>query len=50
MLRAALAATAASIYAVFEATAERGTRELALIDAQDVMVAPTRLFQPARIA
>ena len=47
---AALAATAASIYAVFEATAERGTRELALIDAQEVMVAPTRLFQPARIA
>lgn len=46
---AALAATAASIYAVFEATIERGTRELALIDAQDAMVKPSRLFKAAKV-
>ena len=46
---AALKATAASIYEVFEATVERGTRELALIDAQDAMVNPSRSFAVTRV-
>jgi pyridoxine kinase len=46
---AALAATAASIFAVFEATLAEGTRELALIDAQEALVTPGRLFSAERV-
>ena len=45
----ALAATAASIFEVFQATVERGTRELALIDAQDAMVTPSQSFKVTRV-
>jgi pyridoxine kinase len=41
---AALADAAAAIWAVFEATAAAGTRELALIQAQDALVTPPRRF------
>ena len=46
---AALAATAASIFAVFEATQRQGSRELALIEAQDALVRPSRLFAVERV-
>jgi len=45
----ALAATAAAIFAVIEATAEAGTRELQLVGAQDVLVAPRRHFATRRV-
>lgn len=41
----ALAAAAASIYAVMEATAHAGTRELRLIAAQAAFARPTRTFE-----
>jgi pyridoxine kinase len=45
---AALARTAAAVHAVFGATQAAGTRELALLDAQDDILHPRQLFQ-ARI-
>lgn len=45
----ALAASAAAIFAVIEATQKAGSRELQLIAAQDALVAPGRCFLPRRI-
>lgn len=45
----ALELTADSVFSVFEATVRAGTRELALIDAQDAIAAPSRRFPAARI-
>ncbi len=42
---AALEATAASVYGVLEATCRSGKRELAIVTAQDELVAPTRSFR-----
>jgi pyridoxine kinase len=42
--RAALERTASSVFAVLAATHEAGRREIALIPAQDEIVAPTRAF------
>lgn len=44
-----LAAAAASIFAVIEATQEAGTRELQLIAAQEAFVAPRRRFATRRV-
>lgn len=46
----ALAGAAASIYAVMEATAQAGTRELRLIAAQDAFARPTRTFAVEAVA
>ncbi|MGO8920381.1 MAG: pyridoxal kinase PdxY [Stellaceae bacterium] len=46
---AALAATAAAVYAVIDATARSGEAELAIVSAQDALVAPPRRFAPQRI-
>jgi len=46
----ALAATAASVYAVIEATARSGEAELAIVAAQEALVAPPRRFEARRIA
>ncbi|MBV6633664.1 MAG: pyridoxal kinase PdxY [Alphaproteobacteria bacterium] len=46
---AALAETAAAIYAVFEATAARKSRELALIDAQKALVNAPQSFVVERV-
>jgi pyridoxine kinase len=45
----ALALTVAAIWGVVEATAEAGGGELALIAAQDELVAPTRKFLPRKL-
>ena len=45
----ALALTVAAIWAVIQATAAAGGGELALIAAQDELVAPTRKFQPRKL-
>ena len=45
----ALAAAAAAIFAVIEATQSAGTRELQLIAAQDAFAAPHRRFVPRRV-
>lgn len=45
----ALERTAAAIFAVFDATREAGTRELALIQAQDAIADPPRRFPVTRI-
>lgn len=42
---AAMSAAAAAAHAVLTLTAERGARDLLLIEAQDALVAPARLFQ-----
>ena len=42
----ALASAASSVYGVVAATAARGQRELALVEAQDEIASPTRLFAP----
>ncbi len=47
---AALGAMASSVYAVIEATARSGAAELAIIAAQDALVAPPRRFTPQQIA
>lgn len=46
---AALAHTAAAIFAVFDATRRAGTRELQLIAAQDELVRPSRVFPVERV-
>ncbi len=45
----ALAATAAAIFAIIEATCEAGTRELQLVGAQDTFIAPRRHFATRRV-
>ena len=45
----ALAMTAASIFAVIETTLRLGRYELALVAAQDELVAPSRKFAPVRL-
>jgi pyridoxine kinase len=47
---AALAATAAAIYAVLDATRQAGTRELQLVGAQDAFVSPDRPFTARAVA
>lgn len=46
---AALEQAAAAIYAIFETTRRLGTRELALIAAQDAFVAPAERFTATRV-
>lgn len=48
-LAEALAATAAAMFALIEATAARGRAELALVELQDELVSPTRKFPPQRL-
>jgi len=45
----ALAQAASAIYAVFQETRRLGTRELALIPAQDELVSPATIFQAERV-
>ncbi len=47
---AALASTAAVVYGVLDATHRAGSRELALVQAQDEIVSPSRVFPVTRIA
>jgi pyridoxine kinase len=48
-LAEALALTAAAIFAVIEETQRQGRYELALVAAQDEIIAPTRRFTPIRL-
>jgi pyridoxine kinase len=45
----ALARAASAVYGLVAATAAAGSRELALIAAQDEIVTPSRLFAPEPI-
>ena len=45
----ALARAGSSVFGVLKATAERGAREILLIEAQEEFVAPSRLFEPERL-
>jgi pyridoxine kinase len=45
----ALECAAAAIYAVFEATQAAGSRELALIQAQEAIVAPATTFVAEKV-
>ncbi|MFN3657081.1 MAG: pyridoxal kinase PdxY [Pseudolabrys sp.] len=44
---AALSAAASAIYGVLAKTAEAGAREIQIVTAQDEIVAPSRVFEPA---
>jgi len=46
VLAEALSRTASAIFGVLKHTAEAGARELLLIDAQEELVAPSRVFRP----
>jgi pyridoxine kinase len=46
----ALAGAVSSVYAVIEATAAAGARELLLVATQNEIAAPTRRFRPCRLA
>jgi pyridoxine kinase len=48
-LAEALERTTASVFAVVAATADAGERELRIVQTQDVLAAPTRTFEPARL-
>lgn len=48
-IASALGKAASSIYAVLEATAAMGERELQLVAAQDRLVSPLRRFEPERL-
>ena len=48
-IASALGKAASSIYAVLEATAAMGERELQLVAAQDRLVSPPRRFVPERL-
>ncbi len=45
----AMARAAASVFGILRRTAQAGAREMLLIEAQDEIVAPTTLFEPAPI-
>jgi pyridoxine kinase len=45
----ALAAMAAAVFSIIEATWNSGSRELQLVAAQDEFVAPRRRFMPRRV-
>ena len=47
---AALSQTASAIYALLDETARVGKGELALVEAQDLLVAPPKLFHAETIA
>jgi pyridoxine kinase len=46
----ALAASASSVFGVLRCTLEAGARELALVAAQDELIAPTRAFEAERVS
>jgi pyridoxine kinase len=46
----ALAGAVSSVYAVIEATAAAGARELLLVATQNEIAAPTRRFRPDRLS
>ena len=45
----ALALAGSSVFGVLKATAERGAREILLVEAQQELVAPSLLFEPQRL-
>lgn len=45
----ALKHAASSVYGVLKATADKGSREILLIAAQDELVAPRQIFEPAQL-
>lgn len=45
----ALQNAASSVYGVLKATADKGSREILLIAAQDELVAPRQIFEPAQL-
>ena len=45
----ALAATVSAVFAVLDATEQAGRRELALIEAQDALARPSRMFETERV-
>jgi pyridoxine kinase len=49
-LPTALARTTSSVYAVMEATAEAGTREMRIVAAQDGLAAPAMQFEVNRVS
>jgi pyridoxine kinase len=48
-LAEALSRTASSIFGIVRRTAQAGARELVLIEAQEELVAPSRVFRPERV-
>ncbi len=48
-LSAALARTTSSVFAVMEATAEAGTREMRIIASQEALAEPTMRFEVSRL-
>lgn len=49
-LASALSKAASSVFGVLRRTAESGSREILLVEAQEEIVAPSRVFEPERIA
>ncbi len=45
----ALSRAGSSLYGVLRRTADHGARELCLIEAQEEIVAPSRIFAPTRV-
>jgi pyridoxine kinase len=45
----ALSRAASSVFGVLKRTAEAGSREILLVDAQEEFVSPTTVFQPERL-
>ena len=45
-LAAALARTASSVFGIVRRTAQAGSREILLIEAQEELVAPSQIFRP----
>jgi pyridoxine kinase len=45
-LAQALSAAASSVFGVLKRTAEKGAREILLVEAQQEIVAPSRIFEP----
>lgn len=45
-LAAALSAAVSSIFGILKRTADKGSREILLIEAQDEIVSPSRIFEP----
>jgi len=46
---AALSNAASSVYGILKATAEKGTREILLVEAQEELVKPGRVFEPEEV-
>ena len=45
-----MAKAGSSLFGVLKLTAERGAREILLVEAQEELVKPSRVFEPERLS